>query len=170
MKSVQFFVICCVSLLGIFPVAASAQRFDISTDGKEVTDQNTGLIWRRCAEGLAWDGVSSCTGTFFSGTHEQALSLAVSQANLGRTLTPLTPWRLPNVKELSSIVDTSLSSPATNAVFPSVPVNAGNSKFWSSTPYVYNSANAWYVDFQDGYVGNTTRSSTWFVRLVRSRL
>ena len=77
---------------------ASAQPYVISTDGTEVTDQKTGLIWRRCAEGMSWDGLT-CAGTVGTYSHEAALQRATSHANN----TGIT-WRLPNIKELAGLL------------------------------------------------------------------
>lgn len=163
MKTMRVFEYICIGMLVFSPVLAATPRFDISIDGTEVTDQKTGLIWRRCAEGMIWN-TEICTATELSFTHEQALSRAKTEAaSSGKA------WRLPNVKELAGIVDQGMYDPAINSAFPGVPVNL-TSKFWTSTPYVSIPANAWYVDFKDGYVGSFGRSGTMFVRLVRSRL
>ena len=66
-------------------------------------------------------------------------------------------WRLPNVKELRSLVDTGKRSPAIDAtMFPNTPYygagmtsqNAG--QYWSSTARSYNDF-ALYVDFRSGF-------------------
>jgi hypothetical protein len=141
------------------PIAASAQPYVISADGSEVTDQNTGLIWRRCAEGMVFSA-GICTGTALTYTHEAALQRAVTVSSLTATA-----WRLPNVKELSSIADKSLSNPAIDATaFPATPAGA----FWSASPFVGNPASAWLVDFFNGVVGNVNRGGSYYVRLVRA--
>ena len=133
--------------------------FTVSVDGTEVTDGRTGLIWRRCAEGMIATG-GSCTGTASTFTHEQAMVRARDQA----TSTGVA-WRLPNVKELASIVDRSKGNPAIDGVaFPVTPVNG----FWSSSPNVGNASYAWYVNFHDGYVYNYSRVNSNYVRLVRA--
>jgi hypothetical protein len=72
---------------------------------------------------------------------------------------------LPNVKELASIADKSLSNPAIDsAAFPYTPA----SYFWSASPYVGSSSSAWYVNFGNGYVGSYSRSGSLYVRLVRA--
>ena len=156
MKTAQLATLYFLCLLGLMPVAASAQPFVISTDGSEVTDQKTGLIWRRCAEGMQVSG-GTCTGTAQTYTHEAALQRAAAVAS---------PWRLPNIKELSSIVDKSRSNPAIDATaFPATPA----SFFWSSSPYVGGPAVAWGVGFVNGYVGNSYgRNGSFYVRLVRA--
>jgi hypothetical protein len=148
-------------LLGIMPVAASAQPFVFSVDGSEVTDQKTGLIWRRCSEGMSWDG-STCAGTASTFTHEAALQRAAAQASSTGIA-----WRLPNVKELSSIVDRSRSNPAIDpAAFPATPPTS----FWSASPKPYAgiSTYAWHVNFVSGNVYGNYRINSDSVRLVRN--
>jgi hypothetical protein len=145
----------------LLPVSlwANASPFIVSADGQEVTDTKTGLIWRRCAEGMTASG-GTCTGTASTYTHEAALTLASTQS----TATGLA-WRLPNVKELSSIADKSRSNPAIDtAAFPATPA----SWFWSSSPYVGNASSAWFVFFNDGVVSAYGRSYSDYVRLVRA--
>jgi uncharacterized protein YjdB len=137
--------------------------YTISTDGQEVTDNVTGLIWRRCPEGMSWSN-NTCTGTAQYYTHEQALTQAQSQATASNKA-----WRLPNVKELSSI-----SQPGVK-VGPSIDtgvfLSGSTTLFWTSSPLITSNAtstsNATRVDFSDGAVGNNSRSSTIHVRLVR---
>ena len=133
--------------------------FTVSADGTEVTDGRTGLVWRRCAEGMAATG-GTCTGTASTFTHELALARARDQA----TSTGVA-WRLPNVKELASIADRSKSNPAIDTVaFPATPVSA----FWSSSPYVGYAYGAWVVDFGYGVVYDYLRGYPLPVRLVRA--
>jgi hypothetical protein len=144
----------------LLPVAlgAFAAPFTVSADGQEVTDTKTGLIWRRCAEGMTASG-GTCTGTASAFTHEAALMRASAQATAG------VAWRLPNVKELSSIADKSRSNPAIDTVaFPATP----SSWFWSSSPYVGNAYYAWFVNFNYGFDYGGYRGSTYYVRLVRA--
>jgi Protein of unknown function (DUF1566). len=45
------------TLLALAAAASHAQgRYAISSDGQEVTDSTSHLTWRRCAEGMRWDG------------------------------------------------------------------------------------------------------------------
>jgi len=143
-------------LAGACISTAQAQaRYSYSTDGAEVTDSKTGLIWQRCSAGQSWDG-STCNGTAATYTHEAALSYAKSRAQAG--------WRLPNVKELFSITDKTRSNPAIDVTaFPAT----HPSWYWSASPYAGDAAYAWFVYFSDGRVGNSNRSSDLQVRLVR---
>jgi hypothetical protein len=144
--------------VGIPPVAASAQPFTISTDGREVTDQRTGLIWRRCTEGMVFSG-GTCAGTASTFTHGAALQHAAAQA--GSTGIA---WRLPNIKELSSIADKSFRDPAIDPIaFPATPA----SQFWSASSVAGGIYGAWYVYFGSGGVGDWFRFTSYHVRLVR---
>ena len=136
----------------------AVERFVVSADGQEVTDTRTGLIWRRCAEGMAFKG-NTCTGNPTAYSHEAALQRATREA----TRTGL-DWRLPNVKELSSLVDRSRIGPAIDSkAFPATP----SEWFWSSSPYVGYADSAWVVDFDSGNVNDSSRGSYGAVRLVR---
>jgi hypothetical protein len=134
------------------PSWPTAQRFAIN--GAEVTDNRTGLVWARCSVGQSWSG-STCTGSATTHTHEAALALA--QAATG--------WRLPNVKELASLADKGCQSPAIDSTaFPNTP----SGWFWSSSPYVGDSYNAWGVYFGNGGVDLINRNYYGLVRLVRA--
>lgn len=150
-------------LLAALGVATQAAPWTVSADGTEVSDSKTGLIWRRCAQGMALapvGGVPSCIGTARTFTHEAALAHARDQARSTGGA-----WRLPNVKELASLVDRSKSDPAIDPVaFPATPVT----KFWSSSPVVGHSYYAWGVDFYNGFVDDTDRYDSFPVRLVRA--
>ena len=136
------------------PSVSTASRYSFNAAGDEVTDSKTGLVWARCSVGQSWDG-GTCTGTASSHTHEQAMSLA--QAASG--------WRLPNVKELTSIADKGCQSPAIDSTaFPNTP----SAWYWSSSPYVGHAGYAWYVVFGSGNVYDYYRNLTYAVRLVRA--
>ena len=135
-------------------------RYTVSADVQGVTDSQTKLIWRRCVEGMVFSG-GSCTGTAITFTHEAALRQAADQASITGVA-----WRLPNIKELSSIADKSLSNPAIDStVFPATP----SGWFKSSSPNVGSSLSAWNVDFSSGMVFNSSyRYDSGYVRLVRT--
>ena len=72
-------------------------------------------------------------------------------------------WRLPDIKELSSLVNAA-DVPAINSWFQeNIP-----SDFWSSTTYTFNTGNAWSVVFSTGSVGYPPKSYSKYVRAVRS--
>lgn len=123
-------------------------------NGAEVTDTATGLIWKRCVEGMTWDAAAdTCAGKATTMTHEQALIAAKRSGG----------YRMPNVKELVSLVNRTRAEPAIdNIAFPSTPSDAS----WSSSPSAAVGT-AWGVGFDSGRVRHLNRRSAYVVRLVR---
>lgn len=73
-------------------------------------------------------------------------------------------WRIPNIKELQSIVDYGRSIPAIDPTFG--PTLAAD--YWSSTSYAFNLSLALVVYFYGGSVDPVDKSSlNLFVRAVR---
>lgn len=135
-------------------------RFTTNGDGL-VTDTQTGLMWMRCSIGQTWDG-SVCNGSSTTFTWNVAFEVAASEIYSG-----FEDWRLPNVKELSSIVEDACSSPSINeGIFPTTP----SSEYWSSSPHAYAGARdaAWVVRFSDGNHFFDTKENSNVVRLVRT--
>jgi hypothetical protein len=64
-------------------------------------------------------------------------------------------WRLPNVKELQSIVDYSKVNPAS-----SVPGSTAAEFYWSSSTYAGSPSFAWGVNFNDGNVNNDNKNNS----------
>ncbi len=122
-----------------------------------VTHKLTELMWKQCAEGRS--GASCATGSATTFTWADALVQA-KNANFANH----TDWRLPNLKELESIVELCGYSPSINQTwFPNTP----QSSFWSGSSYVTSPSSAWPVDFNYGGTGAGVKSSNVYVRLVR---
>jgi hypothetical protein len=121
--------------------ATGGERYTFS--GDEVIDQFTRLVWRRCAVGQTWSGVD-CTGELEPADLFAALAHAKEEATrTGQA------WRLPNIKELSTLADRSRTRPAIDpAVFPAVAISQW---YWSSTPSAADATQAFTVDFTGGY-------------------
>lgn len=126
-------------------------QFTVNANGT-VLDQKTQLIWKLCAEGQVWDSVNKvCNGETVQYSWADALQ-AVQTKNTSGGYAGFTDWRMPNVKELLSIVEFSCYEPAINvSVFP----NAVSDTFWSSTP---NAENPEYVYILSYYYGWTWAS------------
>ena len=124
-----------------------------------VTDPTTGLTWMRCAMGQTWTG-NSCSGTASTYTFDQANALTGTVTFAGQS-----DWRMPNIRELQTIVDLSTYTPAINSTaFPNTP----NLFFWSGSPKASSSSFAWVVSFDKGMPNDFGgRSDNYAVRLVR---
>lgn len=141
---------------GFAPNVHAQDRYTVSADSQEITDSKTGLIWKRCAEGMTWKG-KTCTGqALFFNQPDAAARAKASGAE----------WRLPVLKELSSIVSARDAEEGKAAidpvVFPGTPV----ARFWTSSstgPGYFT-----FVGFSDGSAGESPRIAPGAVRLVRA--
>lgn len=173
-KSIQTAALTC--LLALLPVIGTGQtcetasipattpisQFTINNNGT-VIDTKTGLMWKRCSEGQTWSG-ATCSGSGASFTWQAALQRA--QIHNGSGFAGFKDWRLPNIKELFSIIEKQCFGPAINlTIFP----NTLNKMFWSSSPDTTYGTNALYVIFNLGSVDSDHKAhhSHW-MRLVRS--
>ncbi|MEO6016079.1 MAG: DUF1566 domain-containing protein [Polaromonas sp.] len=134
-------------------------RYSPSADGQEITDSKTGLIWRRCAEGMTWKAHTCVGQAAFYNQHEAAARAKAASA-LGAE------WRLPVLKELSSIVSVREAEEGKAAIdpsaFPATPV----ARFWTSSssgPGYFT-----FVGFSDGSAGESPRAAPGALRLVRN--
>jgi len=127
------------------------------------TDVRTGLVWKRCVEGFTWNG-TTCTGTRALLNWQQSLALAEAT-----TFANADDWRLPNLKEILSLAETCRMDPAVNVtVFPLTPTAVDDQfAFWSSSPVVTTTDQAWFVRSGRGDTGEGARTLTKLVRLVR---
>jgi Protein of unknown function (DUF1566) len=125
-----------------------------------ITHNLTGLMWKQCAQGLS--GAGCATGTIATMTWSGALAVAVADTTAGYA-----DWRLPNKKELESIVESCGYQPAINqSLFPATP----GSSFWSGSSYAPIPTGAWFVNFGDGYADFVVKTGVNYVRLVRGGL
>ena len=139
-------------------------RFITSTAGI-VTDTLTGLIWlenANCFGARSWTQALTDTITLNSG--ECGLTDGSVQGD----------WRLPNARELYSLVHNGFFTPV-------APNTAGtgqwaegdpftgiqSSYYWSSTTFAYSTSFAWSVDLNYGYVNGSDKSGTDYVWPVR---
>jgi Protein of unknown function (DUF1566) len=121
-----------------------------------VTHSLTGLMWKQCAQGQS--GANCSTGSTTTMTWSAALAAAKNEVFAGHS-----DWRLPNKKELESIVETCGSNPSINqTLFPATPALF----FWSGSSYVSGPSGAWYVDFNDGSTAAFGKAGNSAVRLV----
>ncbi len=73
-------------------------------------------------------------------------------------------WFLPTISQLESLVDTKRYNPAVKKEFK----NIISSNYWSSSPYVLDSYNAWYVNFMYGGSNDYYKTYNYYVRCTRA--
>lgn len=147
----------------IAPTQKAGQFLD-NEDGT-VTDIVNGLVWSKCSLGQTFAD-NSCTG---SPTHIHSWQEALTITENNKDYLGTTGWRLPNIKELSSLVERSCTAPSINLeAFPSTPLGV----YWSNTfdAKGTNSASgikALIVDFTDGSEFLKDVNTHRLVRLVK---
>ncbi|MDU9048046.1 MAG: DUF1566 domain-containing protein [Candidatus Electrothrix sp. Rat3] len=136
-----------------FPASTPTSQFTVDSTNKTVVDTKTGLMWKQCLE-----GDPACSGSVPAYDFTGAVGL-VDTANGSGGFAGFTDWRLPNIKELQSIVEEQCSSPAINTtIFPGNPA----AEVLSNSPR----GNSWWtIDFTTGDM--LANSTTAHVRLVR---
>lgn len=142
------------------PATTPNDRFVVRDNGT-VSDMQTALMWRVCVEGLIGEACNE--GQPLQVNWAAALTHA-PQLNMQGGYASYTDWRLPNVRELSTLVELQCANPAMNAsIFPNAPI----SQVWTSSPYHFYTHYSWYVDFANGVPTYDERIKEKMVRLVR---
>jgi hypothetical protein len=136
-----------------------SQRFTDNSDGT-VTDNLTGLIWLKhasCFGQKNWTTALNDANTLASG------SCGLTDGSSAGD------WRLPNVRELFSLIDFSQDNPALPSGYATYFTNVQSSDYWSSSTSVNTTSNAWWVGISYGYLDAshdkaTTEDYVWPVR------
>jgi hypothetical protein len=136
-------------------VAWPALRFTDNSNGT-VTDKLTGLIWMKDGGVLGAQTWADAMTT--ANTLESGLAGLTDGSQAG-------DWRLPNVRELLSLIDYGRFNPAFPASQPFTDVQPFY--FWSSTTSATGAGGAWGVYFFDGAVISNGKSATGYVWCVR---
>lgn len=154
------------------PESTPTSDFTFYHDGV-VTHNTTGLVWKRCLEGQVFSDNNTpdnylddvCTYPddsigYPTGWLEVLENVQTMNANGG--FASQVDWRMPNIKELQSIVEYCRFDPAINTdVFPGWSLYA-----WSSSPV--SKPRSYTVYFGDGRTSDDFRFLGKPVRLVRS--
>lgn len=124
-------------------------------DDDVVIDRATGLMW--AADGQAEGCIS---GNSYGWAASIAAAMALS------FFASFSDWRMPNIKELVSIVDYEETTPAIDGLF----TNTYSTYYWSSTTRKAITAEAFVVHFASGSVADINKGSTAKLRCVRGGL
>lgn len=140
-------------------VAAGVHHSYADNGDGTVVDNVTGLMWEQLANDHSIHDVEN-TYSWYAAF--QKITTLNTSAFAGHS-----DWRLPNRRELESLVDAGTAHPAMDPVF-----NTGLSAyFWSSTTYQDVPTNAWAVNPDVGDVNAFDKNlAQYYVRAVRGGL
>ncbi len=152
--------------------AGAPLSYTDNADGT-ITDNNTGLMWEKKGNlngFLDFNNLHDADNSYiWSGDGSQETIwdwLDDVNAEGGVGFAGYDDWRIPNAKELQSIVDYERFGPSIDPIFgPTV-----MSLYWSSTSNTFISVNAWYVNFFIGDVNFDDKNGDSHVRAVRGGL
>ncbi len=155
--------------------AGSPLNFLDNGDGT-ITDLNTGLMWEKKSN----DGsIHDVDRTYFwskAGAFTVWDWIGLMNTEDGPGFAGHSDWRLPNRRELDSLVDFSRVDPSVAPVFQTVctegcTVTACSctalADYWSSTTAAVNTTLAWVVEFSRGRGDDRAKSASRAVRAVR---
>jgi hypothetical protein len=136
------------------PETTPLSRFRIDETAGTVFDTQTHLTWKRCAEGQTYRS-GQCEGAALKWNWDEAVAkFGVDGSG----------WRLPNIDELTNIVEKRCQTPSVNLqVFR----NTLPDWFWSGSPGAGGSNFAWDVYFDNGVASHDYRNYNYSVRLAR---
>lgn len=165
-------IVSCLSVSTCLHAAQTCEGKSVTADEKKFTiDDNkpskvfhttSGLEWSRCVIGQTWNNDSkTCDGDGERFTWQSALKLSQTYKLEGHT-----DWRLPNIKELVSLVERACVSPAIELdIFPATPSDS----YWTATPNTSadKADEAWSVGFYNGRLESREKQQDFYVRMVR---
>jgi hypothetical protein len=131
------------------------QRFVDNGNGS-ISDNLTGLIWLKnanCFGNRSWTAAMTSANALTSG------ACGLTDGSVAGD------WRLPNKKELESVINRRQPDPA--AWLNTVGFSNVVSNYWSSSSYSYDTTSAWYCILSGGLTtvrNKGSYSSVWMVR------
>jgi len=160
-----------------FVKAGGALSYRDNGDGT-ITDLNTGLMWeKKSADGSDHDvGKTFVWSSALTDTVWDWINAINTEVGNGIGFAGFNDWRLPNVRELLSIIDYGRLNPSVDPAFnnhvsPGCTVLTCSAitpvPYWSSTTVATNDVDAWTVEFGAGHVVAFLKSASNAVRAVR---
>ncbi len=131
-------------------VASPNPRFTDNGNGT-VTDNRTGLTWVKAPHALPGHAAMNWSG-------------AIDFCN-ALTYATQSDWRLPNERELRSLLDAGQHSPALPAGHPFT--GGLNDNYWTSSTTPFNANEAWQILVSSGFMANLSKTSLYQVWPVR---
>jgi hypothetical protein len=142
-----------------------------------ITDMATGLMWEKKSDDGGLHDADNSYGWSGNGSQETIWDwLEDVNAEGGTGFAGHTDWRIPNVKELQSLVSYGRVNPAVEPAFHTACTGGctvlscsctRSTVYWSSSTVAGDPTLAWYLDFFDGFVGAGGKTDTFAVRGVR---
>ena len=99
-------------------------------------------MWMRCVYGLTWNG-QTCVNDHQGGYDWKTALLGAKQLNESAGFANHHDWRVPNIKELATVVNWESKEYLNSEVFPAIPQYVG---FWSSSPDAFTINGAWMIE------------------------
>ena len=158
---IKFMLISIIIIVILNPQLSVSQSNQFYIKEHLVIDLLTSTEWMRCSVGQRWNG-QNCIGKIINLNHEQMEEvLAIASEQLG------SGWRLPNRKELESLVCRDCKIPKIDIeVFP----NTDPVPYWTGERNKFAKKHFWSVNFYTGYTyGRFYPFQSLAVRLVRDR-
>jgi hypothetical protein len=114
-----------------------------------VSDNLTGLMWTKNAQQIAgrmdwYEAITACTNLVFAGYDD---------------------WRLPNLKELLSLID---YGPHYSALRDGHPfVNVQSAYYWANPLYESNTRRTWRINMPNGFARSSLKDRNYYLWPVR---
>ncbi|MBF0265786.1 MAG: DUF1566 domain-containing protein [Gammaproteobacteria bacterium] len=152
------------------PMLDDPIHFAVCNAGNTILDKRTGLMWDRCSYGKTWNEKKQyCEGKAAQYSWQDSL-LTISDINKYKYFDK-SDWRLPNIKELSSLVDSRCMNPSIDmSSFPEKYIDEfepGRYDYWTSSVFEQYPQRAWAVDFNLGQDYPNNKRLLKNIRLVR---
>ena len=153
--------VCTFLFLNIFYHESSLKATNLIDKGYYVIDLKRKVDWLKCSAGQQWDEVK-CSGEAIKLNLEEA-EIALNQLNEQLE----GQWRLPNKKELQSLIcESCVGAKINKDFFPNTPAEP----FWTSQKNWWSPKFYWSVNFFTGHVyGRFVPEKRLFLRFLRDR-